>query len=412
MKRYEAENLGLLAGSMRFSFKKSSSAVAYCALTIKGGTASEPAEHSGMAHLTEHMLFKGTSKRSASSINNRLERLGGELNAYTTKEEIVIYSTTLKEDVLKAIDLIFELAFDSIYSARELDKERSVVADEISLYKDSPSDYIFDDFEQFLFEGSPLSRPILGTVSSLKGIKSDDLKIYTSTAFYPCDMSFSVVGNFDFDKIAASAEKLLDKYISTKSFSSNVNIPDVVENIFRKDVCKKNHQSNCIIGAPAYCLYDDKRLPLILLCNLLGGPSSNSILNSSLREKKGLVYTIEASYTQYAKSGVASIYFGSDKSNVDKCLALVEDELEKIRTIPLSQTALQLAKKQLLAQNTISMENGEAQALSIGKSTLCYGKYLSEEEIKQKINSIRSEDIQKAAQEIFAKEKLSYLIYR
>ena len=412
MGKSESKEIRTFSNGLRFALKHSNSQVAYCALSIRCGTSVEPEALGGLAHLTEHMLFKGTSRRSSSSINDRLERLGGELNAYTTKEEIVLYSTTLKEDVLKAIDLLFELAFDSAFSPKELEKEKSVVVDEINLYKDSPSDYIFDDFEQFLFEGSPLSRHILGTAKSLKRITSADLQSFTKNCFLPCNMSFAVVGDFEFGKIADAVQKHMLKYAPADSSARSVAAPEVTVNVFHKDENKKHHQSNCIIGAPAFSLYDSRRIALVLLTNILGGPSCNSRLNSLLRERKALVYNIEASYTPYSKTGCVMFYFGCEKENVDKCIKLVLGELAKLRDTPLSSTALRYAKKQLLAQNAISSENGEAQALAIGRSMLNFGDYMSDAQVRNRVEALTAEDLQAVAREVFAEDKLSFLIYR
>ncbi|MBP5210521.1 MAG: insulinase family protein [Bacteroidales bacterium] len=401
---------------MRFAFKKSHSQVAYCALSIRSGTADEPQKYSGLAHLTEHMLFKGTDKRNATNINNRLEVLGGELNAYTTKEETVVHATVLKEDISKAIDLLFEIVFRSTFLAKELEKEKAVVIDEINLYKDSPSDYIFDDFEQFLFDSHPLSRPILGTVSSLKRIQSEAIVKYVSQNFTPDRMSFAIVGDFDKEAILKTTAKILKKYTDNPLTDDNQPIAgstaaEPVFKPFNKTVAKHNHQANCIIGCTGYSLYDERRIALILLINILGGPSSNSKLNSTLREKKALVYAVEASYTQYSQTGAVTIYFGCDKNNVEKCKDLVLGELKKVKENPMSESALKTAKKQMLAQLAVSSENGEVQALAIGKSVLVFGNYLSDEQVRAKINAITAQDLITVANDIFADEKLSYLFY-
>jgi predicted Zn-dependent peptidase len=412
MVKSEAKEIRTFDNGMRFALKRSNSQAAYCALSIKSGTSFEPEALCGLAHLTEHMLFKGTSRRSSASINDRLERLGGELNAYTTKEEIVIYSTTLKEDVLKAVDLLFEIAFDSAFAPKELEKEKSVVVDEINLCKDSPSDYIFDDFEKYLYEGCTLSRNILGTAKTLRRITSEDLHGFSKACLQPCNMSFTVVGDFEFGRMADAVEKRMLKYAPQDGDAQPVVAPEVKVNVFRREENKKNHQSNCIIGAPAFSLYDRRRIALVLLMNILGGPSSNSRLNSLLRERKALVYNIEASYTPYSRTGCALVYFGCEKENVDKCIALVLGELAKMRSTPLSSTALRYAKKQLLAQNAISSENGEAQALAIGRSLLNFGDYMSDSEVRSRVEALTAEDLQAVAGEVFAEDKLSFLIYR
>ncbi|MCF0177712.1 MAG: insulinase family protein [Bacteroidales bacterium] len=399
---------------MRFAFRKSKSQVAYSAISIRSGTADEPAKLEGLAHLTEHMLFKGTTKRSATSINNRLERLGGELDAYTAKEETVIYSTVLKEDVAKAIDLLFELVFTSVFPEKELEKEKNVVADEINLYKDAPSDYIFDDFEKYLFKGSPLARSILGTVASLKRITASDIREYVADRFIPSNMTLSVVGDFEVVHIQTLAERLLRKYVSGHALPSEAkpNGMSVPINVFDQELIKRNHQANCIIGATGYSLYDKRRAALILMINLLGGPSANSRLNALLREKNALVYGVEASYTQYRNTGLVTIYFGTDKNNLEKCRRLVMEQIQKIKSEPLSAYALKAAKKQLLAQLAISSENGEVQALAIGKSVMNYGFYHSDKQVREMIENVTAQEIMDVACDIFADGKISILAYK
>ncbi|MCK9625285.1 MAG: insulinase family protein [Bacteroidales bacterium] len=406
---------------LKFAFKKNTSPVAYCALSIKSGTRNEPIEYNGLAHFTEHMLFKGTQKRNSISINNRLEKLGGELNAYTTKEETVVYSTILKEDISKSIDLLFELVFTSTFSPKELKKERSVVLDEINMYKDTPSEYIFDDFEEFLFGNNPLSKSILGRSKTLKKISSEVITKYVKDFFIPENMSFTIVADLSQDKVEKLVMNSLRKYIlplegysfplEPKAISP---LPDSLSKgmVFTKESVKKHHQTNCIIGASAYSLYEKKRIPLILLTNILGGPSSNSLLNQVLRERSALVYNAEASYTQYSDTGSVMLYFGCDKSNLKKCLDLVTKELNKVRNKKLSENFLNAAKKQLLGQIAIASDNGEVQCLSMGKSLLSYNEIVPEEIVRKKIENVTSTDIYEVANEIFAEERLSKLIYK
>lgn len=400
---------------LRIAFKPASSSVAYCALSIQSGTSDEPAGRHGIAHMTEHMIFKGCEKRSATAINNRLERVGGELNAYTTKEETVVYSTSLREDLERAADLIFEIVFTSLFEEKELEKEKSVVADEINMCKDTPSDFIFEDFEAALYKGHPLARNILGTNASLKPITSDDIKDYVRKMFVPEAMSFVVVADTTLESVTSMVQRIISKYLpdsasGTGRTSSRQIKPECAP--FKIDKARKYHQANCIIGSEGYSLYDPRRIALVLLCNILGGPASNSRLNDLLREKKALVYNIEANYTQYATTGVATIYFGCDKDNVDKCVSLVLGELERVCREPMSPRALAAAKKQLLAQLAISSENGEAQALSIGKSVLSYGSYLSDEQVRARVEAVTAEQLLDAARDVFGSEKISMLIYR
>lgn len=403
-----------LKSGLKVAFKKTNSSVAYCALCIKSGTANEPDDKHGLAHLTEHMIFRGTEKRSARSINDRLEKVGGDLNAYTAKEETVIYCTVLKEDIAKAIDLSFEIVFTSLFDEDELEKEKNVVADEINMCLDNPSDFIFEDYEKALFKGHPLSRTILGTAASIKGITPDDIKAYVAEKYVPSNMSFVVVGDLEQEAVLATVEKLLEKY--TPYFSGH-KAPKAIarkpkENLFNIDKARKFHQANCIVGCRAYPFGHPDRMALSLLVNILGGPASNSRLNSSLREKKALVYHIDASYVRYSTAGLAVIYFGCDKSNVDKCTQLVMKELDKIRSEALSEAALRAAKKQIIAQNAIASEYGGSQALSIGRSILRGGEYPTPELFRSRIAEITPEQLQRVAQEIFAEDKICKLIYR
>ena len=405
--------------------------MAYCALNIKTGTRSEEHEFNGLAHLTEHMLFKGTAKRSSKSINNLIDSLGGELNAYTNKEETVLHTTVLKEDIAKAIDILFEIAFTSLFDEKELQKEKIVVADEINSYKDSPSEQIFDDFEEYLLEGSPLAMPVLGTIKSLKKIKSEHIKRYVSSFFIPENMSFSVVADMDEKDVIAKLNRSLKSYIpnwncagengagvrelTSKDIIAGErdNNPLSVGTRFVKEVTRRNHQVHCIMGCTAYSLYNDpERLALILLINILGGPAANSRLNMLLREKEGLVYTIDANYNQYSDTGVITIYFGCDKVNIDKCIASVKNELKKVREVRLTESALKMAKKQLLGQLAISSDNGESQCMSMGKSLLVFNDVLDNDQIRVKIEAITSDRIHEVANAIFAPERMSVLIYK
>jgi len=403
---------------MRFAFKRTRSAVAYCALTIKSGTKNETPGLDGIAHMTEHMLFKGTEKRSPQEISNRLELLGGDLNAYTGKEETVLYATVLKEDTAKAADLLMELAFTSVFPQKELEKERVVVIDEINMYKDSPSESIFDDFEQLLFTPHPLGKPVLGTAKSLKKIKSDDLKAYVRDNYTPDRMCFSIVGNLTQQRAEKIVEATIARYITARGVASPgavqpaVGDASSVGNVFQKEVTKKNHQTNCIIGTTGLSFYNDKRLTLMLIANILGGPSTNSRLNQELREKNALVYAVEASYTPFAESGSFIIYFGCERPNLQKCIDLTHGELEKLRSGKMSAAALKAAKKQFLGQLAISSDNGEVQALSIGKGMMVFGKIMTDEEVRAIIGAITPEIIQQTAAEVLAEDKLSTLIYK
>ena len=425
---------------LQYAVRKSGSAVAYCALSIRCGTRDEKGWHSGIAHFIEHTIFKGTKRRSASVINGYLDRLGGELNAFTTKEEIVFHATVLKEDLGKAADLLMELATCATFPEHEIETEKGVVIDEIHSYKDTPSEDIYDRFEEMLFEGHPLSGKILGTVASVKKITSEELRRFAEDKFVPEKMAFTVVADIDEKKMEKDVLKLVSKYFGNRcngaaqlgdmehkgagirsegeatGTESHVPsgegyfIPAAVP--FDKTVNKRNHQANCIIGGLAPSLYQEReRLATVLLCNILGGPATNSILNSVLREKNGWVYAVECGYTQFSDTGMVAISLGCDKDNLDKCLNAIEKEIAKLQNEPMSERRLKAAKKQLLGQLAISSDNGETQCLSMGKGLIAYGKVSSGKDNRTMVDGITAEEVQKMAQTIFAKDRISKLTY-
>lgn len=335
---------------IRYAVKRSGSAVAYCSLGITCGTRSETGFHSGIAHFTEHTLFKGTAYKKSSVINGYLDKLGGELNAYTTKEEIVLHATVLKEDLMKASSLLMEIATSATFPENEVNTERGVVIDEIKSYKDNPAEDIYDRFEEKLFAGHPLTNPILGSVKSVKEITSEELRRFVKEKFVPEAMAFTIVADID-----------------------------------------------------------EKRMEAGLLSNILAGPAMNSILNSILREKHGWVYGVESSYTQYADTGILAISLGCEKENLDRCLAAIDKEILKLQTQELTERKLNAAKKQLLGQLAISSDNGEAQCLSMGKSLLAYDKVWTGAETRNQIEGITSGQIMEMACRIFAPGKTSRL---
>ena len=400
---------------LQYAVKKSGSLVAYCALSIKCGTRDELGYHSGLAHFVEHTLFKGTERRSASVINGYLDRLGGELNAFTTKEEIVFHATVLKEDLHKAASLLFELATSGTFPQHEIETEKGVVIDEIHSYKDSPSEDIFDKFEEMVFAGHPLSGNILGTVASVKKINRDELLKFVKEKFRPEKMAFSIVADIDEKKLEKEAQKLCKQYFAECPAAEPHSEPQKVEHTyvpFDKTLSKRNHQANCIIGGPAPSLYQEReRLATVLLCNILGGPANNAILNSVLREKNGWVYGVECSYTQFADAGLVAVSLGCDKSNLDKCVEAIYKEISKLQATPLSDRKLKAAKKQFLGQIAISGDNGETQCLSMGKSLLAYGRISGGKETRELVEKISAADIQEMANTVFNIQTLSKLVY-
>ena len=401
---------------MQYAVKRSGSSVAYCALSIKCGTRDEEGFHSGIAHFVEHTIFKGTERRSAAVINGYLDRLGGELNAFTTKEEIVFHATVLKEDLSKAASLLLELATCPTFPDQEINTEKGVVIDEIQSYKDTPSEDIYDRFEEMLFKGHPLSGNILGTKASVRKITRQELLKFAQEKFRPEKMAFSIVADIDEKAMEKSIIKLAQKH-----FADNVMVQDCpstqdsgefIAEQFDITLNKRNHQANCIIGGLAPSLYQEReRLATVLLCNILGGPANNSILNSVLREKNGWVYGVECGYTQYSDTGIVAISLGCDKNNLDKCIRAIYKELGKLQEDMLSERKLKAAKKQLLGQMAISGDNGETQCLSRGKGLLAYGKLTTGKEPRQMVEGITAEDIREMARTIFAPSNLSKLIY-
>ena len=409
---------GRTDSGLQYAVKRSGSSVGYCALSIRCGTRDEEGFHSGIAHFVEHTIFKGTEHRSANVINGYLDRLGGELNAFTTKEEIVFHATVLKEDLPKAAALLFELATCPTFPEHEINTEKGVVIDEIHSYKDTPSEDIYDRFEEMLFEGHPLSGPILGTVASVKKINHDELIRFAREKFLPEKMAFTVVADIDEKKMEKDVLKLAGKFFGSGDSSRAKEVAETSHEPweggcrFEKTLNKRNHQANCVIGGLAPSLYQEReRLATVLLCNILGGPASNSILNYILREKNGWVYGVECGYTQYSDTGMVTISMGCDKHNLEKCLTAIEKEIRKLQENTLSERRLKAAKKQLLGQLAISSDNGETQCLSMGKGLLAYGKIDGDRKTKNLVDAITAADVQEMAQVIFDFGRLSRLIY-
>ena len=388
--------------------RRTRSSVTHCALVINAGTRDEHKDEYGLAHFAEHAIFKGTKRRKAYQINCRLENRGGELNAYTTKEDTTIHATTLRSDFSKAVELIADVAFNSIFPERELAKEREVIVDEINTYKDSPADMIFDTFEDSIFAGSELGHNILGTKAALMRHTSESIKQFVARTHTTDQMVFSSIGNMSVKSVQSVVSKYLaEQPISTRNFKRLA--PEKVEP-FDRVVNKHTHQTHCIVGARAYDINDDKRLPLSLLVNILGGPSANSRLNTVLREKNGLSYNTEAIYTPYNDCGMVAIYFSSDHHNADLCRELIDNELKSLRTTPPTTRQLSMIKRQFLAQMAISMENNEGYMLGAGKSYLVHDEIDTLEEVYRKVSAVKAEQIMEVAEDIFA--NTSTLIYQ
>ena len=399
---------------IRYAVKRSGSAVAYCSLGIACGTRYEQGFHSGIAHFTEHTLFKGTEHKSSSVINGYLDRLGGELNAYTTKEEIVLHATILKEDLSKASSLLMEIATEATFPDNEVNTERGVVIDEIKSYKDSPSEDVYDRFEEKLFRGHSLSMPILGTPQSVRATSAEELRRFYKEKFVPGSMVFTIVADIDEKRMEADLLRTFDKFFSGSGMvSGELTRPESVtlDNVFDEVINKRNHEANAVLGGYAPSLYEEsERIATSLMSNILGGPAMNSILNDILREKHGWVYGVESSYTQYSDTGIMAISLGCERENTEKCIDAVRREISKLQDNALTDRKLRAAKKQVLGQIAISSDNGESQCLSMGKSLLAYGKVASAEEIKREIEAVSADLIRDMACRIFAPDRTSCLI--
>ena len=399
---------------LRYAVKRSGNAVGYCSLTIKCGTRDEGDFHSGIAHFTEHTLFKGTEHKSARVISGYLDKLGGELNAFTTKEEIVIHSTVLKEDLGKASSLLLELATCPTFPEDEVAVEKGVVIDEINSYKDSPADDVYDKFEEALFAGHPLGRSILGTAASVKKITSKELRLFTKEHFLPTNMALAIVADIDEKKMEENVLRLARKVFKEKSESvcerMIIQVPS--KPAFNKMVEKRNHEVNAVIGNFAPSLEDtEERFAAILMSNIIGGPASNSLLNSLLREKNGWVYGVESSYSQYTESGIMTISLGCERSNLEKCLDAIWKVIRKMQDEEYSSVRLKAAKKQILGQLAISSDNGEAQCLSMGKSLMSLGTIFTDKQNLEAIEAVTAEGIRDAAVRIFNPENTCSLIF-
>lgn len=406
--------IGTTEQGLKYAVRRSGNAVGYCSLTIKCGTRDEGDFHSGIAHFTEHTIFKGTEHKSSRVISGYLDKLGGELNAFTTKEEIVIHSTVLKEDLGKAASLLLELATCPTFPEEEISVEKGVVIDEIKSYKDSPADDVYDQFEENLFTGHPLGRSILGTPASVRKITGKELKKFTEERFIPENMALTIVADIDERKLEENVRKLVGKFFggSNAAVYERTVQPIRLPQSFNRMVEKRNHEVNAVLGNFAPSLYDSEgRFASILLSNIIGGPASNSLLNSLLRERNGWVYGVESSYSQYTESGIMTISLGCERGNLEKCLDAVWKVIRKMQDEELSPSRLKAAKKQLLGQLAISSDNGETQCLSMGKSLISYGKIFTDKQNREAIEAVTSEAIRDAAVMIFSPERTSSLIF-
>lgn len=403
-------NEHILPNGLRIIHKPTLSKVAYCGFAIDAGTRDEEENEQGMAHFVEHLIFKGTEKRKAWHILNRMENVGGDLNAYTNKEETVVYSAFLTEHLERAMELLGDIVFHSTFPQHEIEKETEVIIDEIQSYEDTPSELIFDDFEDLIFRNHPLGRNILGKPDLLRGFRSEDVLLFTRRYYQPGNMVFFVQGQYDFKKVVRLATKYFSDVPAVDVVSRRVPPPLYVPE--QLTIAKDTHQAHVMIGSRGYHAFDDKRTALYLLNNILGGPGMNSRLNVALRERRGLVYTVESNLTSYTDTGAFCIYFGTDLEDMDTCLRLTYKELKRMRDNKMSPSQLAAAKKQLIGQIGVASDNFENNALGMAKAYLHYHKYESSESVFQRIEALTAEQLLEVANEMFAEPYLSTLVYR
>jgi predicted Zn-dependent peptidase len=404
-----------LSNGIRIIHRQCIGEVSCSGFVVKAGTRDELDNEQGLAHFTEHMLFKGTPSRSSNNILNFMDKVGGEVNAYTTKEEIFLYSVFLRKDYERAIALMSDQFFNSDFPADEIDKEREVIMDEIDSYEDSPSELIFDDFEQLLFPNHPVGRRILGTEQCLGGITRKDFIDFHARNFTTDSIVYYSQSAMPMNNVVRLAEKYLGgiKASFRQGGGCTGNTVPVAARGVRKTIDKDTHQAHVIIGNTNFSLFEEEdRMCMYFINNILGGPGMNSRLNMALREKSALVYSVESGVTSFTDSGVFTVYFGTDTEHVNKSLKIVEKELRSFREKRLSDAQLHAAKRQLYGQILISSENKENQTLSMGKSMLYFNYYDSIDEIVAKIESITPDKIIEVASRIFAPEDLSVLIYK
>ena len=400
-----------LSNGLRVIHQSSDSNVVYCGYELNVGTRNEEPGYEGMAHFCEHVSFKGTKRRKSWHISNALESVGGDLNAYTNKEDTVYYAAVLKEHTARAIDLLTDIVFYSTYPQAEIDKEVEVICDEIESYNDSPAELIYDEFENLLFANHALGHNILGTAERVRSFKTADAQRFTQRYYRPENSIFFLYGDVDFKRVVRLLERATSDFAPSKPIIEPAlnqplppNMPDFIE---------KNHgthQAHVMVGTRGYDIHDKRRMSLYLLNNLLGGPGMNARLNLSLRERHGLVYTVESSMVSYCDTGVWEIYFGCDPKDVGRCLKLVHKELDRVIQKPLSDMQLRAVKKQIKGQIGVTCDNRESFALDFGKSYLHYGWERNLNSLFRHIDEVTAESMQQVAAELMQQERLTTLV--
>jgi len=381
----------------------------HCGFIINAGSRDELSTENGIAHLIEHCMFKGTKRRKAFHILTRLDSVGGEINAYTTKEETSVYASALKEHFNRAAELLVDITFSSIFPEKEIEKEKSVIVDEINSYKDNPDEMLMDEFEEKLFPDHPLGRSILGTAELVNGFTRDDIMRFVERNYSTDQIVFTCVGNVSLKKIETFSKNVLEKLPASTSNRAHRTIPK--SKMFSESKKTSVHQVHSLLGCKTIGFDDERRRAMVLMNNVLGGPALNSRLNLNIRERFGYCYYIESSYAPYADTGVFQIYFGTDKRHEKKVAKLIVKELKSLTDVTLSERLLSVAKKQLLGQIALSQENRASLMLSLGKALLQFDRVDRFEEIQAQVHDITSAEIQELAAETFDQQYLATLSY-
>jgi len=399
-----------LKNGIRIIHQRTDSPVAHLGVLINAGSRDEKEEEHGLAHFIEHSVFKGTKKRKAYHVISRLEDVGGELNAYTTKEETVLYSTFLTEYYDRTAELLSDILFNSVYPEKELKREKEVIIEEINSYKDSPSELIFDEFEELVYDGHPIARNILGTSKKLRSFTRDSIFAFIENNYHTDQMVISSVGNIDFGALIKMLEKYFGHVPEKLRQSSRVRFEGYIPQ--QRTLQKDTFQSHCVVGNTAFDVQHPSRISMVLLNNILGGQALNSRLNLALRERRGMAYNVESNYTAYSDTGLFNVYFGTDRENLEKALVLVQKEFDLFRDKKLGAVQLSKAKKQLIGQIAVSTESREDMMLTIGKSYLLFDKVDPLRVVFKKIEEITAEQLFEVANIVLDKSQISTLIYQ
>jgi predicted Zn-dependent peptidase len=382
--------------------------IVHCGIVLGIGSRDENIENQGIAHFWEHMAFKGTKKRTSLDIIKSLDSVGGELNAFTDKEKIVFYASVRDQYFERAVDVLTDITFQSIFPEKELEKERGVILEEMAMYFDNPDDALQDELEALIFKGHAIGMNILGNEQTVRSFKKKDFISFFKKHADNRKIVFSCVGNIKLDQVEQMAKLYLER---KPAFRSNVKRKKFTTYKQREALLQRGvKQTRCAFGRDAYPLHNQNRIPFFLLCNILGGPGMNSRLSLTVREKYGLVYAIDAQYLAYADTGMFAIYFGTEPKQVRKCMTLVRKELNKLSDTPLSPRELASSKEQIKGQLAMSEENNQGLMIMMGRAVIDLDRVPMLDEVYEKINGVDAALLQRIAREMFDEDKLSSLI--